>query len=61
MPVITMEGPQMSQEQKRQLVEQFTRTASEVTKIPAGAFVVLIKENPSDNVGVGGILLTDRK
>lgn len=61
MPVITMEGPQMSQEQKRQLVEQFTRTASEVTKIPEGAFVVLIKENPDDNVGVGGKLLTDRK
>lgn len=61
MPVITIEGPQMSQDQKRQLVEQFTRTASEVTKIPEGAFVVLIKENSSDNVGVGGKLLTDRK
>ncbi len=59
MPVITIEGPQLSKEQKRQLVDSFTKAASNVTKIPEQAFVVLIKENNQDNVGVGGTLLSD--
>jgi len=28
--------------------------------IPKEAFVVLINENPHENVGVGGVLLADR-
>jgi 4-oxalocrotonate tautomerase len=61
MPLITIEGPQLSKEQKRQLVETFTKVASDVTKIPEQGFVVLIKENNQDNVGVGGTLLSDRE
>lgn len=34
MPVITIEGPKISKDQKRQLVESFTKAASTVTKIP---------------------------
>ncbi|WP_222427846.1 tautomerase family protein [Sporomusa sp. KB1] len=30
MPVITIEGPQMSKEKKRQLVRELTKTASDV-------------------------------
>ena len=29
--------------------------------VPEEAFVVLVNENPQENVGVGGILLADRK
>lgn len=61
MPVITIEGPQMSKDKKRQLVREITKTASDVIQLPAEAFTVLIKENDHDNVGVAGMLLSDRK
>ncbi|MBP3884257.1 MAG: tautomerase family protein [Olsenella sp.] len=61
MPVITFETSPISKEQKRKVVEGFTKVASESTGIPEGAFYVFIKENESDNVGVGGRLLSDKK
>lgn len=60
MPIITIDGPKLSKEQKKDLVESFTREAVRVTKIPIQGFVVLIKENDLDNWGVGGELLSDR-
>ena len=61
MPQIVFDGPKLAKEQKRALVEKFTQIASEVTKIPSEAFVVTIKENELDNIGVGGKLLSERK
>lgn len=61
MPVITIEGPQMSKDKKRQLVRELTKTASDVIQLPVEIFTVLIKENDCDNVGVGGMLLSDRE
>jgi 4-oxalocrotonate tautomerase len=61
MPVITIEAPVMSKEQKRDLVDKFAKTASEVLKLPVSAMVVIIHEVESENVGVGDILLCDRK
>lgn len=60
MPVITIEGPRLSTEQKRQLVRELTKAAKDVIPLPAEAFTVLIKENSHDNVGVGGELLADK-
>jgi len=60
MPVITIDGPHMSKEQKKDLVESFTREAARVTDIPSQAFIILINENDPDNVGVGGKLLSSR-
>ena len=60
MPVITIDGPPMSKEQKKDLVESFTREAARVTGIPTQAFIILINENDPDNVGVGGELLSRR-
>jgi 4-oxalocrotonate tautomerase len=60
MPHIVLDGPRLTKEQKREIVEKFTEIASEVTKIPKEAFVVMIKENDPDNVGVGGKLLSER-
>ncbi|WP_094605170.1 hypothetical protein SPSIL_032250 [Sporomusa silvacetica DSM 10669] len=50
MPVITIEGPQMSKDKKRQLVRELTKTASDVIQLPVEIFTVLIKENDHDNV-----------
>jgi len=60
MPVITLEGAQLSVEQKRELVAAFTKSAAGIMKVPEQAFIVLIKENSKDNIGVGGTLLSDR-
>ena len=61
MPVITLEAGKLNKEQKSQLVKEFTVTASKVMNVPEQAFIVLLKENEQDNIGVGGQLLSERK
>ena len=58
MPTITVEGPPIDVERKRQLVRKLYDAAVEVYRIEH--ITVLIKENPPENVGVGGGLLADR-
>lgn len=59
MPTITVEGPAISTDSKRELVRRFTETAREVYQIEY--ITVVIKENPPENVGIGGELLADRQ
>jgi 4-oxalocrotonate tautomerase len=59
MPVITIEGPALSKEQKAELVKSFSQTASKVMGIPVNAMVVIIREVEAENVGVGDCLLCD--
>lgn len=59
MPVITLEAGKLNKEQKAQLVKEFTETASKVTGIPPQAFYVFLKENKAEDVGIGGLLLSD--
>ncbi|HHY46476.1 MAG TPA: 2-hydroxymuconate tautomerase family protein [Firmicutes bacterium] len=61
MPYISIEGPHLRREQKAELVREFTEAASRIMNIPREAFVVMIKENDAENVGVGGRLLADRE
>lgn len=61
MPAITMELVKMSKDKKTHLVKEITRITSEVTGLPPETIIVFIKENETDNVGVGGVLLCDRK
>ncbi|MBC7347421.1 MAG: tautomerase family protein [Clostridia bacterium] len=60
MPVIQIDAGRMSKEQKTELIKAFTESASRILNIPERAFVVLIRENPEDNVGIGGTPLADR-
>lgn len=60
MPSITMELVKMSKEKKAQLVKEATESTSRITGLPQQTIFVFIKENEPDNVGVGGILLSDR-
>lgn len=62
MPVITitMGKGQASKEQKKQLIENFTNQAIEITKLPAQAFTILIHELNAEAIGVGGITLEDK-
>jgi 4-oxalocrotonate tautomerase len=59
MPVITIDISTISKEKKAALVKELTSKASEVTQIPEEKFVVLINEMERDNIGVGGMLLSD--
>ncbi|MCE5213125.1 MAG: tautomerase family protein [Methanobacterium sp.] len=61
MPVITIEGPQMSKEQKAELVDTFAKKASEVMGLPVSAMVIIIREVEAENVGVGDCLLCDMR
>lgn len=54
MPVIILEAGKMNKNQKDNLIAEFTRVASDILKIPPEAFVVYLKENQFDNIGVGG-------
>ncbi len=60
MPVITLEGAKLSKSQKSQLVKELTVSAAKIMNVPEQAFVVLLKENETDNIGVGGQLLSER-
>ena len=59
MPLITVEGPSIDVEQKRQLVKKLYELAVEIYKIEH--IVVLIKENAPENVGVNGELIVDQR
>ena len=61
MPVITLEAGPLTKEQKEQLAKELTASASKITGIPEHAFIAIIRENNPDNIGVGGVLLSDRK
>jgi len=59
MPTITVEGPQLGVDKKRELVKKLTQAAVDVYNIEH--IIVLIKENPPENVGLSGELLADRR
>ena len=54
MPTITIALDQTSEEKKKQLIENLTREAAEITEYPAEYFFVYVQEYPTENIGVGG-------
>jgi len=61
MPNVTIDGPKIEDvEIKRVLVKEITDALEKAYKIPREAYVVVIKENLPENVGVGGKLILDR-
>ena len=61
MPVITIEGPKLSKEQKAEIVKEFSETASKIMNLPVEAIITIIREVESENVGTGNILLCNRR
>ena len=62
MPHIAIDGPVLKDvEKKRKLIQDITKAATEAYGIPKEAMVIVIKENSSENVGVGGELLADKR
>jgi 4-oxalocrotonate tautomerase len=61
MPNVTIDGPVIRDvNTKRILVKEVTDALEKAYKLDREAFVVIIKENPTENVGVGGTLIADR-
>ncbi len=60
MPSITFDINKLSEDQKEQIVYEFTKSASKITGIPEEFFYVFINEFPEENVGVGGKLISKR-
>jgi 4-oxalocrotonate tautomerase len=61
MPVITIAMDQISEEKKKQLVENLTREAAEITGYPAEFFFVYVQEYPEENIGVAGKTLKEMR
>jgi 4-oxalocrotonate tautomerase len=61
MPVITIDGPKLTKKQKEELVKSFAESASKIMELPVEAMVTIIREVEAENVGVGNILLCNRK
>jgi 4-oxalocrotonate tautomerase len=60
MPIITVTITPQEVECKRCLAEALTKTAAEITKIPAEKFIVIVDENARESIAVGGKLLSDQ-
>lgn len=61
MPNITIEGPPIKElDTKRIFAKELTEAAVRAYGLPKEIIVVLIKENPPENVSVGGQLIIDR-
>jgi 4-oxalocrotonate tautomerase len=60
MPVIKVEIAKATKEKKKEMIEKLTKTMSEITNIPEQAFTVYIDEHDPDNIGVGGVPLSER-
>jgi 4-oxalocrotonate tautomerase len=54
MPYITVEGGNLTTEQKEKLISELTKVSSEIMKIPEDFFMITIKELPEKNIGIGG-------
>ncbi|MEL7669031.1 4-oxalocrotonate tautomerase DmpI [Methanobacterium sp.] len=61
MPVITIEGPKLTKQQKEELVKTIAESASKIMGLPVEAMVTIIREVEAENVGTGNILLCNRK
>ncbi len=62
MPNITIDGPKLENlEAKRMLIKEITDAIEKAYKLPREHTVILIKENSPENVGIGGMLISDRR
>lgn len=54
MPFIAFESGQLTDEVKEKLIEKLTEVSVEITGIPKELFLVSIREQPDNNIAVGG-------
>ena len=61
MPIITLEGPPISDlDCRRRFIRELTDAAVKAYKLPQEKIIVILHENSRKQVGVGGELLADK-
>lgn len=60
MPVVVLETGKLNNEQKKQLISEFTKTVTTVTRVPEELVTIYIKENEPDNIGFKGKQLSEK-
>lgn len=60
MPTVTIEGPRLSVAHKKELVLELTRIVAHVYDWKFEDVIIIIRENPDENVARGGVLLSER-
>lgn len=61
MPNVYIDGPPVDVEVKRTLARDVTDSVARAYKLPPAAIIVVIRENPAENVSHGGCLLCDAR
>lgn len=59
MPVVDIGITKISKAQKKEIIKRVTETLSEITNIPEQAFTVCINEKDAEDIGVGGVMLSE--
>jgi 4-oxalocrotonate tautomerase len=59
MPTVVIEGPRISLARKRSLVQKLTALVASAYDWPLENILVILRENPDENVARGGRLLID--
>jgi len=59
MPTVVIEGPRINLGRKRSLVRKLTAIVASAYDWPLDNIVVILRENPDENVARGGKLLVD--
>ena len=60
MPHVSIKGPGLALDKKRELVKKVTQTLSDAYGIPKEKFMTHISEFDRENTASGGILLKDK-
>jgi 4-oxalocrotonate tautomerase family enzyme len=60
MPTVIIEGPPLAIRRKRRLAEAVTRLVAQAYDWPEDNVILVLHENPDQNVARGGRLLRDR-
>lgn len=55
MPIINLDIGKLTDGQKKDLIFELTKIASEITNIPKEFFMVVINEHADKNFGIGGL------
>jgi len=61
MPIVRIEIGKHSKEQKKELIQKVSKVVVEVLKEPKSNIMVLLKEIPDENWGVGGETVKELK
>jgi 4-oxalocrotonate tautomerase len=61
MPIVNVSGPALEVAHKRELARRLTEVMCDVYQRPANHIIVIIQENPPENMAVGGKLVADRQ